>query len=401
MFTINPSDFTVLIVDDTPVNLQILGSNLKSEKFKVEFAVNGIKALEWLKQKPFDIVLLDIMMPEMSGFEVCEKIRSDSNFDDMPVIFLTAKSDSESIIRGFELGAQDYVTKPFDTKELLIRVKTQLELKQSKERIKSINLTLEQKVAERTIELAKANIELEKANRDLLSLDKAKAQFTRMISHEIRTPLNGILGPLHILKDKAESEEIIKLINLLNESVKRLEEYSLTAIRITELSTGQYKVKADQININELLEFCRLDIKEKLSDKHIILELNIDSELYLTGDYDLLFSTIKIIILTLIRFYFEGGKISFSAYKENSTVSLHFSFSKLSKYSKEIRIDFDFEQGKENWDHSGIDIHLAKLIIENHSGTIQIKEAGDALDVILQFEQNKKGLPDNDGSVNV
>lgn len=341
MFTINPSDFTVLIVDDTPVNLQILGSNLKSEKFKVEFAINGIKALEWLEQKPFDIVLLDIMMPEMSGFEVCERIRSDSNFDDMPVIFLTAKSDSESIIRGFELGAQDYVTKPFDTKELLIRVKTQLELKQSKERIKAINLTLEQKVAERTNELAEANKELEKANKDLLSLDKAKAQFTRMISHEIRTPLNGILGPLHILKDKAESEEIIKLINILNESVKRLEDYSLTAVRITELSTGQYKVKANRINISELLEFCKLEIKDKLSERNLKLETGINPELFITGDYELLFSMFKIIIINLIRYYFDGGKISVTAHLNENNLNIVISFSNLNKHIDEILTEFE------------------------------------------------------------
>jgi len=95
-----PAIFTILMVDDNPKNLQLLGNTLRNEGYQLEFATNGPTALAWLEKKNFDLVLLDIMMPEMSGFEVCERIRSNPNNSDLPVIFLTAKNRKESILQG-------------------------------------------------------------------------------------------------------------------------------------------------------------------------------------------------------------------------------------------------------------------------------------------------------------
>jgi CheY-like chemotaxis protein len=126
---------SVLIVDDNVKNLQILGGFLQNEKMTVEFALDGISALSWLKKKRFDLILLDIMMPGMDGFEVCSLIKKDPVNSEIPIIFITAKTDSESIIKGFETGAVDYITKPFIQSELLVRIKTQLNIKKSKEQI--------------------------------------------------------------------------------------------------------------------------------------------------------------------------------------------------------------------------------------------------------------------------
>jgi len=125
----------ILIVDDNPRNLQILGKYLQKEGFKVEFALDGTSALDWIKRAEFDLVLLDIMMPGMDGFKVCKIIKSDPVKQKIPVIFLTAKVDMESIINGFDLGAVDYVAKPFNQKELIARVKSQIEIKKSRDEI--------------------------------------------------------------------------------------------------------------------------------------------------------------------------------------------------------------------------------------------------------------------------
>jgi sigma-B regulation protein RsbU (phosphoserine phosphatase) len=123
---------SVLIVDDNVKNLQVLGGFLKIEGISVEFALDGTSALRWLEKKKFDLVLLDIMMPGMDGYEVCSIIKKNQDTCEIPVIFITAKTDSESVIKGFETGAVDYVTKPFIQSELLIRVKTQLNFSESK-----------------------------------------------------------------------------------------------------------------------------------------------------------------------------------------------------------------------------------------------------------------------------
>ncbi len=121
--------FSILIVDDEPKNIQLLGNLLKKSNYDVEFALDGPKALEWMNSKPFDLVLLDIMMPGMDGYEVCKRIKSDKYKKHIPIIFLTAKTEDDDILKGFEAGGTDYVTKPFKTPELLARIKTHVDIK--------------------------------------------------------------------------------------------------------------------------------------------------------------------------------------------------------------------------------------------------------------------------------
>jgi CheY-like chemotaxis protein len=126
---------SVLIVDDNPKNLQILGVLLKNEGLGVEFALDGKSALSWLGKNNFDLILLDVMMPVMDGFSVCSLIKKNPVTREIPIIFITATADSESIIKGFETGAVYYITKPFIKSELLIRVKTQIEIKKVRDEI--------------------------------------------------------------------------------------------------------------------------------------------------------------------------------------------------------------------------------------------------------------------------
>ena len=121
--------FSILIVDDEPKNIQLLGNLLEENHYDVEFAMNGKECLEWLNRKHFDLVLLDIMMPGMDGFEVCQKIKASQAQKHIPVIFLTAKSETDDIVKAFEVGCSDFVTKPFKAPELLARIKKELELK--------------------------------------------------------------------------------------------------------------------------------------------------------------------------------------------------------------------------------------------------------------------------------
>lgn len=128
----------ILAVDDHPHNLQFLGKLLESNGYEVVLATSGKQALDYLSESTPDLILMDIMMPEMDGITVCRQLKKNPLFNLTPVIFLTAKTESEDIVRGFQAGAADYLTKPFHVEELLIRVKTHIELKRS--RIKQIQL---------------------------------------------------------------------------------------------------------------------------------------------------------------------------------------------------------------------------------------------------------------------
>jgi len=145
---------TILIVDDTPDNITLLSSLLKDD-YKTKIATNGERALKIaFSESPPDIILLDIMMPEMDGYEVCERLKADVQTKDIPVIFLTAKAQVEDEQKGLELGAVDYITKPISPPILLARVHTHLQLKEARDFLQRQNEILEQKVQERTKQLA-------------------------------------------------------------------------------------------------------------------------------------------------------------------------------------------------------------------------------------------------------
>ena len=135
----------VLIVDDVPDNIQVAMNFLKEEPYNLSFATRGQEALALMKTHEYDLVLLDIMMPEMDGFEVCRRIKAEPRLQDIPIIFVTAKVDVDSISQGFHAGAVDYLCKPFHAEELLARVNTHLSLYRAKKLLQQNNLSLQHK----------------------------------------------------------------------------------------------------------------------------------------------------------------------------------------------------------------------------------------------------------------
>jgi diguanylate cyclase (GGDEF)-like protein len=141
--------YKVLIVDDVPKNIQVAANILQKSGYQMAFAQDGPTAIEQIKANRFDLILLDIMMPDMDGFEVCGRIKEMPGNQDLPIIFLTAKNDSESIVQAFQLGAMDYLTKPFNGAELEARVRTHLELYRSREKLKAANERLSIEIGQR------------------------------------------------------------------------------------------------------------------------------------------------------------------------------------------------------------------------------------------------------------
>ena len=127
----------ILIVDDIPSNIRLMVSILDENGYSVSYAQSGSHAIDLCKKVSFDLILLDIMMPGMDGFEVCEVLKSMENTNEIPIIFLTARTDQDSILKGFEIGGVDYVTKPFNEKELLVRIRTHLDLKHTRDALRS------------------------------------------------------------------------------------------------------------------------------------------------------------------------------------------------------------------------------------------------------------------------
>jgi len=213
---------SILIVDDITKNLQVVGTILRQAGYAVTPATSGLEALEGLREKVPDLILLDLMMPEMDGLEVCRRIKSDPATSQIPVIFLTASNEMEHLVQGFEVGAVDYVTKPFNPPELLARARTHLELKLARERLREMN--------------------------------DEKNEFMGIAAHDLRSPLNAIKGYSEmVLEDQGLGKENAELVGKIHEAAARMAEMVQNLLDANRIERGEMKLNLAPTEISGLL----------------------------------------------------------------------------------------------------------------------------------------------------
>ncbi len=201
----------ILIVDDVADNIRILATILQQQGYRVNGAKSGSKALAIAAKKIPDLILLDIMMPETDGFEVCQRLKADPGTQDIPVIFLTAMDQVQDMVKGFQLGAADYITKPFNTPELLVRIETQLKLR---------------------------NAEKERLQKEKL---KSILELAGAVCHELVQPLQTISGLAEILMlTMPKEQQTFAKINEINRQVKRMVKIIERLRGITKYETKPY-----------------------------------------------------------------------------------------------------------------------------------------------------------------
>ncbi|HEY9296136.1 MAG TPA: response regulator [Phormidium sp.] len=201
---------TILIVDDNPANLGVLSDTLDQAGLEVWVAQSGKIALERVKYALPDLILLDIMMPEIDGFETCRQLKANPETKDIPIIFMTALSDTANKVEGFQIGAVDYITKPFQQEEVLARIKLHLKLFELSKKLEEKNDLLEQKVTE----VSQAYSDLQQMQLQLIQSEKMSSlgQMAAGIAHEINNPVNFIYGNLSHAKDYIQ--DLMGLLNL-------------------------------------------------------------------------------------------------------------------------------------------------------------------------------------------
>lgn len=366
----------ILIVDDVPQNIQVLANILKKAGYQLGFAKDGKTALAHAESTQFDLILLDIMMPEMDGHEVCARLKRAKKSKDIPVIFISAKDEIKDKTRGFELGAVDYITKPFDAQEVLARVKTHLTLHH-------YTVRLEQMVEERTRQLIHAE--------RLATL----GTFSAAIIHEINNPLSYILGNAKLLEmfwqsakpileghtDEDQTGEIGDDIKDVDEWLKFLQDGSHRISRLVKtLKTYARQggdTRKEKSFLIDIINDALYLVSHKLKLSNVGVEVAVPADLMIPCDPQRI-SQVFVNLLNNACDAMSGrkGNINIRAAILNDRIDIRIRDNGPGINRKIAGRIFDpFFTTKEKDQGTGLGLFIIKNIIEQHEGSIELAPA--------------------------
>ncbi|PIQ27032.1 hybrid sensor histidine kinase/response regulator [bacterium (Candidatus Blackallbacteria) CG17_big_fil_post_rev_8_21_14_2_50_48_46] len=278
----------VFLIDDVVQNLQVLSEALRQEGFRISGAGSGPAALRILKQVKPDLILCDIMMPEMDGYEVARQLKVNPETQEIPLIFLTARTESEDILKGFAAGGVDYVTKPFNTAELIARVKTHLELKQARDTI-----------AENA--------------RHLAALNQEKDQILNIAAHDLKNPLASILlmaEMVQIREGHLAPEKILDYANNIYQDANRMLLIITNLLDVNKIESGRIQPQWQNWPLHEIFTRLRREYQPLADQKEILLMLSEPAqELNVKTDPLLLFQLLDNLISNALKFSSAGKQV--------------------------------------------------------------------------------------------
>ena len=285
---INPSEYKILIVDDVMSNVLLLKVLLANEKFAIATASNGRQALEQVEKENPDLVLLDVMMPDMSGFEVAQHLKSNPNTADIPIIFLTALNSTADIVKGFQVGANDFISKPFNKEELIIRVTHQISL-----------------VAAKRLILSKT----EELQRTIAGRDKLYS----VIAHDLRSPMGSIKMVLNMLILNLPSEkigaEMYELLTMANQTTEDVFSLLDNLLKWTKSQIGKLNVVYQDVDLVEVTDGVIEIFSMVASLKKIRIHEMEPEKMMVNADIDMLKTVVRNLLSNAIKFSKENSEV--------------------------------------------------------------------------------------------
>ncbi len=283
----------ILIVDDYPINLNMLFKLLSQMNYSVRVATNGPRALELAKKETPDLILLDIMMPEMDGFEVCRQLKQDKNCQDIPIIFLTALNENESILKGFEVGGVDYIIKPFRHEEALARINTHVTLRRQQQ------LLVQQK-------------------EELLTLNASKDRFYSIISHDLKGPMGGLMtlsAGLYHDWDQVTPDDLRNTLATFAQTSENTYNLLTNLLEWISMQQGKIFCRPTIFKLKDAVAYSVSIYTEQARQKNIQLHDNMNDDLYVHADYEMVNTILRNLIQNSIKFTRPGGQIAIRAEK--------------------------------------------------------------------------------------
>ena len=394
-----PGQFTILVVDDNPTNLEILDRALTQAGYKVRIEAEGLNVMKQASLSIPDLILLDIMLPDLSGFEVCQQLKADPLTKSIHVIFMTALADTVDKIKGLNLGAVDYITKPFQKQELLARVRGHLHLRQltktleiQNQQLIEMKNELENRVAERTAELSQA-LEKEK------EVNQLKSRFITMASHEFRTPLaiiSSSSGILQNFSDRLSEKRKQEHLETIQNTIKHIIQILDDVLMINQAEAEKIEVKLEPLDIIKFCRHLKEEIEASFTSHQIDFYIDLGDEIFsnyqiVQADKKLLRQIITNLLTNAIKYSPDHDLVNFSLSKKDDKLIF-----KISDYgigipeADQVHLFEYFQRGSNvgTLPGTGLGLSIVKKCVDLHQGEISLYSElgkGTVFTVIIPF----------------
>lgn len=408
----------ILIVDDNPKNLRLLSAVLTQNGYKVRPAPGGQMALRSAHSTQPDLILLDIKMPDMDGYEVCRQLKADDRTKNVPIIFISALDDILDKVRAFDIGGVDYISKPFQFQEVLARVETHISLRDMQKKVEKQNIQLQEEIIERgrmsealqkahdelevrvekrTAALAKANRDLEAAKEAAEAASRAKTEFLANISHELRTPLSPIIAMTELVMTTTQVDpQQRELLDVVRSSAAELLDIINDLIELSRMESLCIEPAHEPFSLEPVLESVLNILYPKAEGKGLKLTSQTDPDVpnLLTGDSDILEQILIRLGANAVKFT-EHGHIGISVTKEDAGTSLRFSVSDTgvgipAEHLENLFRDFSQADGSASRKYGGIGLGLTMVrrqvnLIGGRIWAESVENKGSIFHIVLPF----------------
>ncbi|OBQ38160.1 MAG: hypothetical protein AN487_08285 [Anabaena sp. CRKS33] len=389
----------ILVVDDNPTNLEILDHALTQEGYKVRIEAEGLNVIKQARLSIPDLILLDIMLPDLNGFEVCKQLKADPLTEGIPIIFMTALADPVDKIKGLNLGAVDYITKPFQKEELLARVRGHVQLRQlnktlelQNQQLIELKNELENRVAERTAELSQA-LEKEK------ELNQLKSRFITMASHEFRTPLaiiSSSSGILQNFSDRLSEKRKQEHLETIQNTIKHIIQVLDDVLMINQAEAEKIEVKLEPLDIIKFCRHLKEQIEASFTSHGIDFYIDLGDEIFsnyqlVLVDKKLLRQIITNLLTNAIKYSPDHNLVNFSlSRKDNQLIFKIIDHGIGIPATDQVHLFEYFQRGSNvgTLPGTGLGLSIVKKCVDLHQGEITFHSElgkGTVFTVILPF----------------
>jgi signal transduction histidine kinase len=353
----------ILVVDDVPANLKLLDDILKSEGYKTRPVLSGELALRAAEKEKPDLVLLDIMMPDIDGFEVCRRLKENPDLKDIPVIFISAIGETANVVTAFNYGGVDYINKPFQAEEVIARVKTHLKLRFQSQ------------------ELLELNERLKQQTKELEELNATKDKFFTIIAHDLKSPFNSIMGFSEMLVEQVRDKTydgIEQYANIILDSSQRALDLLMNLMDWARSQTGKMEFIPEYFELVNFIKDITSLFEDIAGQKSIIIKKDLPLNAPVFADHAMISTVIRNLISNAIKFTKPGGEITISAIEKPDQLIIMVKDSGIGisndRIEKLFRLDETYSTpGTKDEKGTGLGLILCKEFIEKHGGKIWVE----------------------------